>query len=117
MCPPYTRGKEVEMLLQMQLVPSRGGTRGIVFWDGGATIVLIRHEFAKKLWLKGQEVIQRSQVCGREFEEWEMKANWVTMVDKDGNTHHMKALGIDTITYAIHRVNISGVIHLLKVPL
>ena len=56
------------MLLQVQLVPFRGRTKGIV------TIVLIRHKFAKKLGLKGQEVIQRIQVCGRKFEEWETKA-------------------------------------------
>ena len=31
--------------------------------------------------------------------------------------HRMKALGITTITSAIQPVNISGVIHLLKVPL
>ena len=34
----------------------------------------------------------------------------VTMVDKQGNKHSMKALGINTITSAIHPVDISGVI-------
>ena len=48
-----------EMLLQVQLVPFRGGTNGIV------TIVLIRHQFAKKLGLNWQEVIQRIQVSVR----------------------------------------------------
>ena len=32
----------------------KGGTKGIVFWDGGATIVLIRHGFAEKLGQRGQ---------------------------------------------------------------
>jgi hypothetical protein len=51
------------MLLQDQLVPFRGGKKGIDFWDGGAMIVLIRHGFAKELRLRGQEVTQRIHLC------------------------------------------------------
>ena len=105
-----------ETLLQVQLVPFKGGRKGIIFWDGGATIVLIRHAFAKMLGLRGQEVTQRIQVCGKQFEEWETMAYWVIMIDRFGQQHRMKALGIDTITSSIHPVDIKGVIHLLKVP-
>ena len=101
----------------MQLVPFKGGTMGIIFWDRGATIVLIRHEFAKKLGLKEQDVSQRIQVCGREFEDWETKAYLVTMIDKNDTKRRMKALGINTITSTFYPVDISGVSHLLKVPL
>ena len=90
---------------------------GNVFWDGGATIVLIRHGFAEELGLKGQEVIQRVQVCGREFEDWNTRAYWVVMIVREGVEHKMKALGIDTITSEIEAVEIRGVIHLLHVPL
>ena len=31
-------------VLKVQLVTFKVGTKGIAFWDGGATIVLIRHE-------------------------------------------------------------------------
>ena len=53
--------RQDETLLQLQLVPFRGGKQGIIFWDVGTTIVLIRHGFAKELWLQGQEVMPRIQ--------------------------------------------------------
>ena len=64
-----------------------------------------------------QEVIQGIQVRGKEVEKWERKAYWVSMINKSGNVHRIKALGIDTITSAIQPVDISGVIDLLKVSL
>ena len=80
----------------MQLVPFKGHTKLINFWDGGANIVLMRYEFAKKSGLKGRRSLRK------------YKAYWVTMVDR--------AMGINTITSAIFSVSISGVIHLLKDP-
>ena len=43
-----------ETLLQVHLVPFRGGRQGIDFWEGEATIVLIQHKFAKELGLHGR---------------------------------------------------------------
>jgi hypothetical protein len=77
-----------------------------VFWDGGATIVRIRHGFAEDLGLKGQKVVQRVQVCGREFEDWNTMAYCVVMVDRDGVEHKMKALGIDRINSDIEAVEV-----------
>jgi hypothetical protein len=95
-----------DTLLQIQKIPFLGGKSGNVFWDGGATIVIIRHRFVEDLGLKGQEVIQRIQVCGRDFEDWETKAYWVIMIDRDGVKHKMKALGIDRITSDIKAVEV-----------
>ena len=81
------------------------------------SIVLIRHGFAEDLGLKGQEVIQSIQVCGRDFEDWETKAYWVVMIDRNGVEHKMKALGIERITSDIEAMKVRGVLHLLHVPL
>ena len=38
-----------EVLLQLQMVKFRGGDNGLVFFDNGSTVVIIRKDFATRL--------------------------------------------------------------------
>ena len=88
--------------------PIRWWQGGHRFLGWGATIVLISHEFAKELGLRGKEVRQLVQVCSKKYEEWETIAYWVVMVEKLADHNKMKALGINKITSDIQHIEING---------
>ena len=76
-------------LMQMLYVDFHGpkpGT-GVAFFDNGSNIHLIRKEFAEKLGLKGKPCVQLVQTSNRDPEEWNTKAYWVLLVDKEGKKH------------------------------
>ena len=44
-----------EVLLQLQTVRFRGGDIGLVFFDNGSTVVIVRNDFSARLGLKGRK--------------------------------------------------------------
>ena len=60
---------------------------GLVFFDGGSTIGLIRELFAKKLRLVGKKMRKLVQVVGQAWSVWETVQFAVTLVDQYGEKH------------------------------
>ena len=107
--------EECEVLLLIQHVPVLSSPRksvlGLVFFDGGSTIGLIRNLFAKKLGLGGKNVKKMVQVVGQTWSIWETVQYAVTLVDQFGKKHLVKAYSIDSITSPMERVLIDGIMH------
>ena len=104
-----------EVLLLISKVPVLASPMktisGLVFFDGGSTIGLIREEFAKKLGLIGKKVRKLIQVVGQAWSVWETVQYAVTLVDQNGEKHLMKAYSIESITSPMDRVLVDGVLH------
>ena len=77
-----------EVLLQMMQVPVLAGSNktmlGLTFFDSGSSMGLVREGFAKKLGLKGKNVVLIIQVVGQEWSRWETTQYTITMVDMHG---------------------------------
>ena len=59
-----------DVLLKFQDISVKGGdTRvGMVFWDDGSTICLIREEFAERLKIQGRRICLKVQSAGHKPE-------------------------------------------------
>ena len=110
---PDLEGCEVLLLLQyIQILSSPGKTiRGLVFFDGGSTIALIRNLFAKKLGLRGKKVKKMVQVVGQSWSVWETVQYAVTLVDQFGKKHLVKAYSIESITSPMEKILVDGIMH------
>ena len=110
---PDIEGCEVLLLIQnVPILASPSKTViGLVFFDGGSTIGLIRELFAKKLRLVGKKMRKLVQVVGQAWSVWETVQFAVTLVDQYGEKHLVKAYSIESITSPMDRVILDGIIH------
>ena len=84
--------------------------KGLVFFDKGATIGLIREMFAKKLKLVGRNVRKMVQVVGQSWSVSETKQYAVTLVDRSVKKHLLSVYSIDSITSPIQKVVLDGLL-------
>ena len=84
-------------------------TLGLTFFDNGSSMGLVREKFAQKLGLKGKKVVLVVQVLGQDWSRWETVQYAVTMVDKHGEKHLIRAYSIESITSPIDKVLVDGV--------
>ena len=73
---------------------SFGITQGLVFFDNGATLAIIRDKFAELLQLKGEKVTEWIKVLGQAWEIWNTILYNVPMIDKEGTVHTVQAYGM-----------------------
>ena len=104
-----------EVLLQMMQVPVLAGSNktmlGLTFFDSGSSMGLVREGFAKKLGLKGKNVVLIIQVVGQEWSRWETTQYTITMVDMHGKKHAVKVYSMESITSPIERVLLDDIMH------
>ena len=102
-----------EVLLLMMKIPILSGPNrtmlGLTFFDNGSSMGLIREKFAQKLGLKGKIVVLVVQVVGQDWSRWETVQYAVTLVDKHGQRHLVRAYSIESITSPIDKVLLDGV--------
>ena len=78
-----------------------------LFLDDGSTCSVITHKLAGFLGLKGYPAIQYVEVAGKEFEEIRTKVYLVIVIDREGQKHAMRMIGLDRITSHPGRVDVS----------
>ena len=103
-----------EVLLLMMRVPVLAGptktVMGLAFFDGGSSMSLIREDFATRLSLVGRKIILSVQVVGQDWTQWHTTQYAVTVLDKYGKKHLIRAYSIDSITSPIDKVVLDGVL-------
>lgn len=99
-----------DVLLQLQDIRVKGNeTRtGLVFWDNGSTLCLIREAFASKLRLEGRRVCLWVQAAGHDPEKWETTVYSVRLLDRDDIERGIIAFSVESITSEIENMNIRG---------
>ena len=103
-----------EVLLKMMWAEFKGDkvNMGLVFFDDGSTLGLVRKKFVEMLGIKGRECVQWVQPATKDWEEWRTVVYRVPLVDKLGQTHFIRAFEVESITSDIQRVSVDGVLHL-----
>ena len=93
-------------MLQLQDIRIKGNaTRtGLVFWDNGSTLCLIREAFAAELKLKGRRVCLWVQAAGHDPEKWETTVYKIKLLDKDDVECGITAFSVESITSEIELV-------------
>ena len=104
-----------EVLLLIQQIPVLCGPDktldSLTFFDNGATIGLIREQFAIKLRLVGHKVKKMVQIVGQDWSIWETIQYAVTLVDRTGSKHLVKVFSIESITSPMDHVFLDGIMH------
>ena len=107
--------ESLEVLLLMQKIPVLCGPNktvdGLIFFDNGATLGLIREQFAVKLRLAGRNVKRLVQIVGQDWSVWETIEYAVTLVDQKGARHLVKVFSIESITSPMDYVRLDGIIY------
>lgn len=83
-----------------------------VFFDGGATISLIKFETASKLGLQGEEVMLSVTKVGGEKERLKSLAYELQLLDRRNRVVEFRVYGIEKISTEIKTINVQGVMHL-----
>ena len=101
-----------DTLLPMKHIPVKGNNvtaTGVVFWDKGSTIVLIRKASAELLKLPGRPCSQYIQVAGHGYEKWETVAYHLYLVGRSGELYKLLPYSVDKITSDIERIRLDGI--------
>ena len=78
--------KEQSVLLEFMMTSfkaSFGITQGLVFFDNGAMLAIIRSKFAELLELRGERVTEWIKVLGKKWDRWNTILYDVPMGDND----------------------------------
>ena len=95
------------VLLSMQNIPTVSGNI-ISFFDDGSDCSLILNSAAKRLGLKGEAVVMEiTTVTG--VVKTDSHVYIVTILDREGNSHNVKAFGLDKLNGKIEKVDVDGV--------
>ena len=89
------------ILLGIQKVEAKLGESEVpatLFYDGGSTLTLCLHSWAKKHGLQGRPVVVFLKVLGGEYQEKETLEYMFHLVGVDGKLFPVTAIGLDTIT-------------------
>ena len=73
----------------------------LVFHDNGSNVTMIRNELAKKLGLAGCEVKQKLVRSGGDTMDWKTTAYKVPILNSNGKTIVLTAMGMDVISSEI----------------
>ena len=78
-----------DVLLKFHDISVKGGdTRvGMVFWDDGSTVCLIREGFAERLKIQGWRIGLKVQSAGQKPKNWFTRFYNVKLVDQEGQEH------------------------------
>ena len=100
-----------DVLLKFQDVAVKGNdTRtGMIFWDDGSTVCLIREAFADRLKIQGRKICLWVQSAGHKPEKWYTTMYTFKLIDREDQEHEIEAFSVESITSDIDKVNISGV--------
>ena len=105
LCQEEVSEQNEPVLLQMQHCPvltSCGDTRsGLLFYDGGSTISLVREGFASQLGIQGRGCVLHVQPAGHDVESWITTAYFLRLVDTNGKEHKILAYSLEFITAEI----------------
>ena len=75
-----------------------GDSPATLFYDGGSTLTICLHSWAKRNGLVGREVVIFLKVLGGEYQRKETLEYDIELEGVDGNTYTLTAIGLDTIT-------------------
>ena len=94
-----------QTFLLFELVLTDHGAWITVFWDGGSTISLVSKEFVLKHNLHGVPVMFDLETIGGTVTTRRTWLHEITIVDREGNPHLIKAFQIDEICSNLHQGN------------
>ena len=101
-------------LLQVQWVDveAEGENKGLVFWDSGSNVNLVRRKFAERAGWPGTQVVQHLQTTGRASEAWETTAYWIPLVNKKKEVTKVLAFEMEEITAPLSYVDVTSLLPL-----
>ena len=97
----------VHALMQVQSVEVAGAPRlGVIFWDNGSNVNMIRKAFAEEIGLNGKPAKHFLKTTGEPSKEWNTVTYEVGLVDRFGNTHYVIAMEMEHMTAAQPEVDL-----------
>ena len=101
--------------MQVQWLEVEGDVnRGLVFWDAGSNVNLVRQEFARLAGWVGPHVVQQQQTTGQGAGEWRITAYWAQLVDRRGLSHSLLVFEIGSIMASMTPVEVELVLKLFE---
>ena len=97
------------MLMQYVEVRSEQEKSALSFWDLGCNVNMIRQGFAEAAGLVGQPALLNLVRSGGDVVQWSMKAYFVPLVDRAGNTRIILAQEMDKITETLEDISVAAV--------
>lgn len=80
-----------------------------VLWDCGSDITMVTHSMARKLGVRGADVIMSIVKVGNVTEKCVSKEYNLCIQDNSGKNYDLKAVGMDEITANASAVDVSNV--------
>ena len=101
-------------LLILQTVTARGGEI-FIFWDSGSTISLVSMRYVRQHNLKGVKVTYDLVTINNTVTQQDTVLYEITLFDRNGVAHTVKAYGIEEICQDTERINVNGIAKLFDV--
>ena len=93
-------------ILEAKIISQEGrSAEDRVFIDGGSNMNFITHKLAEKLQLEGKKTDIFLKVVDSEYQSKEVNIFQLGVLDRDGETHWMEAVGVQSITDAVPLVD------------
>ena len=87
---------------------------GCIFFDPGSNTTMVRHSFAQRLGLIGRDYETSLVRTGGDIVRWKTKAYFLRFVNTNGDISVLIGLGVDTISTALHPVDVTPALQLFK---
>ena len=97
---------------RVQLVVEGVVEETVLFFDNGSTVMLCTHRWAKKVGLRGEEVVYFLRVVGDQYAEKHTMMYSFTIEDNSGSRHKIHAYGMDVITEVERVPDLTDIKHL-----
>ena len=101
-----------ETLLLFEYIKTANGSRIVAFWDNGSTLSLVTKEFATRNKLRGVPILYDLETVGGKVTTQNTWLYEITIVDRQNNSHVIKAFQIDEICSNLKRINTDKFAHL-----
>ena len=99
---------ESRTLLLLQTVSAEGGEI-FAFWDSGSTISLVSMKYVRKHNLKGVRVTYELITINNTVTQQDTTLYEITIYDRQGQAHLIKAYGIEEICQDTERINVKAI--------